>query len=181
MFEVSENTVESPREGTIVFCTENQACYPVTVVQEEAEPEMDRWKSRDFWHRSLAMRFTADWCGYCPNMATAVTYAKTLKKDRIEAVGMHPSGGQAFAGAVEMARRFAINGLPSLIVDSRALVQNYGPSASSGIIADVHEETENSYPTVTGIAFKSDFKSFTGFCVRGNEHGAVFAADELVF
>lgn len=155
VFEVSENTVESPREGTIVFCTENQACYPVTVVQEEAEPEMDRWKSRDFWHRSLAMRFTADWCGYCPNMATAVSYAKTLIKDKIEAVGMHPSGGQAFAGTEELAQRFAITGLPSLIVDSRALVQNYGASTASGIIADVHEETENTYPTVTGIAFKS--------------------------
>lgn len=38
------------------------------VVKGSEEPE--EWASKEFWHKSLAMRFTATWCGYCPNLAT---------------------------------------------------------------------------------------------------------------
>lgn len=155
VFAVSQNTEPVSREGVIVFCNENQVCVPVTVVQDEGDSVGEEWKSKEFYHRSLAMRFTADWCGYCPTMATSVEYAKALIPDKIEAVSMHPSGGLAFSGSYDMVSRFQISGFPSLIMDSRALVQNYSSSYASQLIKSVVEETECAYPASTGISFKS--------------------------
>lgn len=155
VFAVSQNTEPVSREGIIVFCNENQVCVPVTVVQDEGDSVGEEWKSKEFYHRSLAMRFTADWCGYCPTMATSVEYAKALIPDKIEAVSMHPSGGLAFSGAYDLVSRFQISGFPSLIMDSRALVQNYSSSYASQLIKSVVEETESAYPASTGISFKS--------------------------
>lgn len=158
VFAISKNTVAASRDGVIVFCNEMQICVPVTVIQEAADPVGDEWKSKDFYHRSLAMRFTADWCVYCPTMATSIEYAKNLMPDKIEAVSLHPSGGLAFSDAYDMMSRFQISGFPSLIVDSRAMVQNYSSSYTSQLIKSVVEETENSYPTSVGIAFKSSLE-----------------------
>ena len=49
------------------------------VVKGSEEPdEPEEWASKEFWHRSLAMRFTATWCGYCPNLATG--FAKAVSQ-----------------------------------------------------------------------------------------------------
>ena len=156
VFAIAENTDPVVREGVIVFCNENQMCIPVTVIQEQADPIGDEWKSKEFHHRSLAMRFTADWCGYCPMMASAIHGAQELMPNKIEAVSMHASGGLGFAQAYELVETFNVGGFPTLIMDSRADVPNYSPvSYTSGLIKSVLEETESSYPTKTGISFKT--------------------------
>lgn len=156
LFSIAPNTAPEPREGVIVFCNENQMCVPVTVIQEQADPIGEEWKSKEFHHRSLAMRFTADWCGYCPMMATAVYDAQDQVPNNIEAVSMHASGGLGFAQAYDLVETFNVEGFPTLIMDSRANVPNYSPTSyTSGLIKSVLEETEASYPTKTGISFKT--------------------------
>jgi len=157
-FEAVRNTESVSREGTIVFCNEKQNCVPVTVVQDEAGVIGDEWMTKDFFHRSLAMRFTADWCGYCPIMATTIEMAKAAMPDKIEAVSMHGSGGLGFSSASVFETRFDIEGYPSLIVDSRALVQNYESSYAKELIGKVINETEDAYPAKTGIAFTSSLE-----------------------
>ena len=156
LFSIARNYGLEPREGVIVFCNEEQTCVPVIVVQEKADPVGDEWKSRDFYHRSLAMRFTADWCGYCPMMASAIDGVKEAMPEKIEAVSMHVSGGLNFSQASVLANRFQVGSYPTLIMDSRADVPNYSPiSYTSGLIKSVLEETEAAYPPMTGISFNS--------------------------
>lgn len=176
LFSIAPNTAPEPREGVIVFCNEEQTCVPVTVVQEEADPVGEEWKSRDFYHRSLAMRFTADWCGYCPMMASAIDGAQEVMPEKIEAVSMHASGGLSYSQASVLANRFQIGGYPTLIMDSRADVPNYSPvSYTSGLIEEVLKETEASYPTKTGISFES---SLNGQQITVNLKLYVKEADE---
>lgn len=176
LFAIAENTDPVVREGVIVFCNENQMCVPVTVIQEEADPVGEEWKSRDFYHRSLAMRFTADWCGYCPMMASAIDGAQEVMPEKIEAVSMHASGGLSYSQASVLANRFQIGGYPTLIMDSRADVPNYSPvSYTSGLIEEVLKETEASYPTKTGISFES---SLNGQQITVNLKLYVKEADE---
>ena len=156
LFSIAPNSAPETREGVIVFCNEEQTCVPVTVMQDKADPVGDEWKSRDFYHRSLAMRFTADWCGYCPMMASAIDGAKESMPEKIEAVSMHASGGLNFSQASVLANRFQVGGYPTLIMDSRADVPNYTQiSYTSGLIKSVLEETEAAYPPMTGISFNS--------------------------
>ena len=92
----------------------------VTVIQRAVGTEADDWQLGEFAHRSLAMRFTADWCGYCPYMAVAFKNAKSQMGDRLELVSLH--GGKSryeFSGTATLERRFKASSYPTGIVDAR--------------------------------------------------------------
>ena len=151
-FEASANTSTTAREGIIVVCNDEQTCIPVTVKQAGAEPEEEEdmgWVNKKFYHRSLAMRFTADWCGYCPIVAENMETYERLYPNKIEAVSMHASGGLMFSGVQPMVNLYKITGFPTGILDSR--VEYY----STESIKQQVDLTEANYPTQTGVSYES--------------------------
>lgn len=132
----------------------------VTVIQRAVGTEADDWQLGEFAHRSLAMRFTADWCGYCPYMAVAFKNAKSQMGDRLELVSLHGDASRyEFSGTATLERRFKASSYPTGIVDARVSIPNYSSTATTtSVTVAAAEETVNNYPTTVGITCASSIK-----------------------
>ena len=155
-FTVEKNTLAESRTGVITF-RYGSLSKTFTVTQRPAGTEADDWKVDEFCHRSLALRFTADWCQYCPYMAKAFALAKNSMGDRFEPVSLHGSGSALFfSGTTSLGNRFGISGYPTGIVDGRAFIYN---SSQTNVTAEgamlIAEETQKYYPSTAGIACSS--------------------------
>lgn len=73
---------EEPRNGDLVFKGTDGEDYVVSFVQKG-----DKLPYR----RTAFMRFTATWCGNCPNMAAAVHQAEALDPDRYAIINFYGS------------------------------------------------------------------------------------------
>ncbi len=155
-FIVEPNTSAEERTAMITFCAD-QTCKAFTVKQRPAGTETDDWKSDAFVHRSLAMRFTATWCGYCPYMGTAFDSAKSQMGSALELVNLHGDGSDlVFSGTNELINRFRVSGFPTGVVDARASIPNYNSTATTASVAvGVAQETQQAYPAKTGIELES--------------------------
>ena len=161
-FAVSANPDQEEREGVIVFCNESGVCVPFTVYQEaapepEPEPSGVDWK-KSFVHKSLIMRFTATWCGYCPTMAETVALAQANRPGRYEVVNIH--GGSSdleFSKYRPLLNEYKITGYPTSVVDGRRRVDNYNPSYGVVVMESVQDETESNYETVTTVGINSSY------------------------
>lgn len=155
-FEADANPQAEPRSAVISFVS-GDIVRSVNVVQRAAGTEADDWKKDSFLQRSLAMRFTADWCGYCPYMAKAFDEAEQSMDGRFVTVSLH--GGQSaleFSSISSFLNRFNVAGFPTGIVDARANVPNYNNTSTTASVAKaVAEETHENYPSQTGIAVNS--------------------------
>ncbi len=153
-FKVGRNPGEDERSGIIVFCNDNQVCIPVNVSQSAASD----WASKGFYHRSLAMRFTATWCGYCPQMAVSMTKAQEKLVDKLEVVSLHgTSSDLAFAGTQSLQDYYGyITNFPTAVVDGRIAVLNASAEAVVEAVENVHIMSETIYPAATGISFSSN-------------------------
>ena len=67
---VEPNLTGASRTSEIVISCDI-ADVTVTVTQDAAEGALAQWTEKSFASRSLAMRFTATWCGYCPKIGRA--------------------------------------------------------------------------------------------------------------
>ena len=139
------NTMEIPSTTKLV----------VKGSEEHEEPE--EWANKVFWHKSLGMRFTATWCGYCPNLATSFAKATSQYPNKIEMLNLHPtSSNLGFSGTTMMENIFRITGYPTGIIDYRSLIENYTSNDyTAKLIVNAAKETESKYPTKTGISFTS--------------------------
>ena len=154
-FTVEPNTLPQDRTTVITFVAGNLA-KEFTLTQRAAGTEADDWKKDDFVRRSLAMRFTGDWCGYCPYMATAFESAKQQMGDDMVILNIHGGGSTYdFSKADTYIKRFSVKGFPTGVIDTRAIVQNDEPSVVSSIVVDLIEESQNAYPSKSGIALNS--------------------------
>ncbi len=154
VFNAAANELDEPRTGMISLCNDNQVCLAVAVIQR-GRLNMER---DDFHHRSVAMRFTADWCGYCPNMASAFETAAQNMPDRLEVLSVHCDGGLYFKDCAYWLSQYAVPGFPTGIIDGRMLVENYDKETIVKYTEQYAQETENTYSTVTGIALSSAVK-----------------------
>lgn len=155
-FTVEPNTTPETRKAIITFCA-GTTCQAFTLTQRAGGTEADDWKYDSFVDRSLAMRYTATWCGYCPYMATAFESAKAQLGDALVLVNLHSAeSSYEFSGTTTLAKRFGINNLPTGVVDARASVPNYNStSTTAAVVMDLANETQEVYPAKTGIACKS--------------------------
>lgn len=157
-FTASANISYSERSGVIVFCNDAGVCVPFNVVQAAAEPVSVDW-NKDFVHKSLVMRFTATWCGWCPRMAKSIEKAKEIIPNKLEAVSVH--GGESalqFSASNElMGHYLTLWAYPTSIIDGRRLVDNDEIEYTANIIKGYVEETEENYPVSTTIAASSLF------------------------
>lgn len=124
------------------------------VVKGSEEPE--EWASKEFWHKSLAMRFTATWCGYCPNLATGFAKAVSQYPNKIEQLNLHPtSSNLGFSGTSALSNIFNVTGYPTGMIDYRSRIGNSASDYAATTVVDAVKETEKNYPVKTGISFSS--------------------------
>lgn len=153
LFDVAPNEGSSSRTAVISF-TSSSTSLEYTLTQGTDGLGSRDWTAGTFVHRSLAMRFTATWCGYCPMMAEAFDKAKSQMNGALELVSLHAIDSDIpFSGTRTLANRFNISGYPTGIVDARASIPNYSSTATTAKTAvSVANETQSAYPASVGIA-----------------------------
>ncbi len=154
-FEVSANTSDQAREGIIVVCNDNQVCIPVVVKQKGVPAEGDEWMTKDFYHRSIAMRFTADWCGWCPIMATAFKEAQKTLPDKLEVLSVHADGALKCDASISLSNNYSINSFPTGLIDGRTIIGNDDVAILVSRVSSIVKETEERYSTITGASWNS--------------------------
>ena len=156
---ISESTSSSPRMANITVSSSNEVVSrEISVIQApvSSETDDDSWVKEEFVHRSLVMRFTADWCGYCPIMATAVHMAQESLPDKIEALSVHGGGsGLASKASEALTRHYGIEAFPTGLIDGMTQIQNNEPSVTAERIINAVNETEAKYETLTGASWTS--------------------------
>lgn len=159
-FEVEANPDQAERSDVIVFCNETGVCVPLMVMQEAAPepgPSGLDW-TKDFAHKSLIMRFTATWCGYCPIMAETVAMAQASRPGRYELVNIHGGGSDLeFSQYRTLLNEYNIGGYPTAVIDGRRMLQNYTPSYGKTLVEQFQDETESTYPVCSAIGVQSAF------------------------
>lgn len=155
LFDVAPNTGSSSRTAVITF-TSVATSLEFTITQGTDGLGSRDWTAGKFVHRSLAMRFTATWCGYCPMMADAFDNAKSQMNGALELVSLHGSESELeFSGTNTLVRRFSVGGFPTGVIDCRAEIQNYAASYTASMAMNVAKETQKEYPASVGIAGSS--------------------------
>lgn len=130
------------------------------IVKDDEKPE--EWVGKEFWHRSLAMRFTATWCGYCPNLATGFAKAVSQYPNKIEQLNLHPaSSNLGFSGTSALSNIFNVTGYPTGMIDYRSRIGNYASDDAATLVVDAVKETEKYYPVKTGTSFSSSVSGNT--------------------
>lgn len=120
------------------------------------------WADREFWHKSLGMRFTATWCGYCPNLATGFAKAVSQYPNKIELLNLHPTSSiLGFSGTSALANIFKVTGYPTGMIDYRKQIDNYASDYAATLVVNAVKETESNYPVKTGISFSSSVSGNT--------------------
>ena len=139
-------------EGQIdAIATKNIPSTTKIVVRGSEEPE--EWASKEFWHKSLAMKFTATWCAPCATMAGSMEKSIALYPNKIEEINFHNDTDFPFGSYSGIASIFHVNSFPSVFVDQRKRVYNNDNAPS--LLVEAVKETESNYPTKTGISFTS--------------------------
>ena len=114
------------------------------------------WTQYPFVHKSLGMRFTATWCGWCPRMNKSFHRAMELYPDKIIYIAIHAGGSDLqFEYGDNLVNRYRIGGYPNGIVDGRVTISNYDIETTAGMIVSAVQETENNYLTATGVSLAS--------------------------
>lgn len=151
-------------EGQIDALTEiNIPSNTKIVVKGSEDPDdPEDWAGKEFWHKSLGMRFTATWCGYCPNLATGFAKAVSQYPNKIEQLNLHPtSSNLGFSGTSALSNIFNVTGYPTGMIDYRSRIGNCASDYAATIVVDAVKETEKNYPVKTGISFSSSVSGST--------------------
>ncbi len=157
-FSVGANPEYEARRGVLVFCDDIGTCLPVMVTQKarEGTPYQMDW-SKDFYRRSLFLRFTGTWCGFCPRMSRAQDRVSEAFPDRLEVAALHDMNSLLrFTGTASIQIQYAISSYPTMIVDGRCKVRNAGSVEQTyQNLTTALEKSYNGLPTVTGIGMTS--------------------------
>lgn len=156
-FQVAANPLERDRSGFISFCDDNGTSLTVSVKQAAHIPGPDDidW-TRDFYHRSLVMRFTATWCPHCPVMHQTVARALADYPGKLVHVAIHGYDSKLYNDSVApLISTYRISGYPTSVVDGRVQIHNEGVDIAAPKIIAAAKETESLYGTNTGIAINS--------------------------
>lgn len=159
------NETTQQRTANIYVSTADASIVRTLTVTQAPHPEDDGdavWEDMEFYHRSLVMCFTADWCGYCPMMATAIELAQADLPEKIEAVRVHGEGSSLSNDlSLRICSNYQIHDFPTALVDCSTYVANYESSYTASLIVNAIRNTEDTYDTCTGTMWTSS--------VSGNE------------
>lgn len=116
---------------------------------------------RQYYRRSLALRFTATWCQWCPSMGEAVDLAMEETGDRIVPFNCHPTnsvGGLGWSGTTVFLNRYNPEDVyPCGIFNSYAKITNQSSaSKTSEAFVDLSDEAVAEMPATSCISAESD-------------------------
>lgn len=154
VLDVEANPTTDLRSGSLTLDC-NGTLYNVTVNQGLTSNATITDFETPFFRRSLAMRFTATWCGYCPMMAESFKEAINELPDRIVGFTVYADDGRSLISsdcANELSNMYRVNGFPTGKVNALATVQNYAPSIGKEIIIGLAEEAVEQLPAKTAIS-----------------------------
>lgn len=161
MVRTAANESASARSATVTVRTDDGTLVrTVGVVQSAAEEggegqEVD-WTQYDFVHKSLVMRYTATWCGWCPRMNKTIHRAQELAPDAFNYMVLHDGGSDLqFSQATPLANQFGLSAFPTGMVDARIKVSNGDIEETAKIFVSSVEETVKTYGTITGADIRS--------------------------
>ncbi len=121
--------------------------------------------TRDFYKRSLAMKFTGMWCHNCPNMSVIIQTASESWPNRLISMELHKDQGGVdpyeLATMSQLTTRFNISAYPMTIVDVRALVENGQVAVKAPLLVNVGKESLANYKPACGITFNSSLSGRT--------------------
>ena len=154
--EVEANPGSSMRSGTLEINCGGQN-YSVAVRQGLTnDSEIEDFDS-PFFRRTLAMRFTATWCGYCPRMAEAYKQAISANPDRLIPMSIHSGNSEVYSeNGDEIASKYRVSAFPTGIVNAYAEVQNYDSSVCTEMISGLVDEAVEKLPAKTAISAVSE-------------------------
>ena len=181
-FQVMPNPYNYYRNSVITFCAEEQCIpfvveqepnpnYNPPLPEDPENPGLpdnpgtpddpvgpdtpgseEDWLTSAFYHHSLVMRFSADWCILCPNMKVLLDYAKKELPDRIEEINVHTITSALGNDVSEaIVKHYGISAYPVALVNGVTYIDN------SGNIIDTIRETEENYLPVTGVSWTSSY------------------------
>lgn len=149
----------SARGGSIVLSAVDFPYeYVINLVQSGyAGEETGDWKQLPFVHQSVAMRFTATWCGWCPYMNRSILRAQELYPGKIQHLALHGGGSDLqFDPTGTLMSLFRTNAFPTGIMDGRIKVNNSTDIESvAANFIEASKQTEQTYGTVSGLALRS--------------------------
>ena len=152
---VKDNSAEGAqdRSGMVVIVANGQE-YTVEINQMGGNMSVDF--SKVFRRRSLMLRFTATWCGYCPMMGQAVEDAVEMYPGHIIPMFVHASnsrGGMAYEKAEEFERMYKVSGYPTGVFNSMVTFGNQSSIADTKeAIVNLAKEAVADLPSNTAIA-----------------------------
>ena len=153
--EVGENGGEDFRSASLTVSCASGGSQSIALNQGYSfASEISNW-SRAFYRRSLAMRFTATWCGNCPMMAESFKLA-VEENPRIVPMTIHGSSSDVYSeNADDIMDTYDIEGYPTGVVNALAVVENYQTNITSGMLTGLADEAAEQLPSKTGIAAAS--------------------------
>ncbi|MBQ6300444.1 MAG: Omp28-related outer membrane protein [Bacteroidales bacterium] len=156
---VEDNPRSAARAGSFVIAAADGSVeYVINVVQSGNQGgAVGDWEALPFYHQSLAMRFTATWCGWCPVMHTSITRAQQLYPGKILHLALHGTDSELiFSPTGTLMSQYRTNAFPTGIVDGRIRVANDTDNdAAAACFIAASKETEETYGTVSGMAIRS--------------------------
>ena len=155
-----ENPDKAARSARVTIAsTDGTLQHILQVVQSGGEEtETGDWKKQPFVHQSLAMRFTATWCGWCPRMNRTVHRAMELYPGHILHLALHEPGSDLpFRDVSPLLGQYEVHGYPAGIIDGRMQLDNKPTSEMAPLLVEIVKETEDFYGTHTGVDISSTF------------------------
>lgn len=157
----AETNIDSrARSATLTFSSKDGSITRViSIVQSGNKPDDGNdgdWKEYPFVHQSVAMRFTATWCGWCPRMNKTIKRAQELYPGHIQQIALHGGGSDLqFSKVNDLMNLFGISGFPTGVVDGRMLVENSDIESTAQKMVEIVKETEHTYGTASGVEISS--------------------------
>ena len=131
------------------------SCKPMDTPSNLESDEVD-W-TKDFYHKSFVMKFTANWCGLCPRMTEPVKLAQEQNPDKIVLMDIHGTNDPfVFDDSSVLMNHYGVVGYPTGFFDFRYEVQNGSSEQVAKQLSGYLTQTEHD-PAVSAISYKSSF------------------------
>lgn len=152
---LEDNTLETEREGSILFTTLESENLTIRVIQS-GHVEVD-W-TRTFYKRPLVYRFTGDWCGYCPNLEYDIATFNREEPGRLSVMcfyDLSSSPHLSYKYSTKFESRFSAFDKPTLVIDERGYCSGVASPGYLSVMKKEIEEEKSAFLTRTAIAVQT--------------------------
>lgn len=172
---LDENTSPEQRMAEIAVSCGGQE-QAISVLQFAKLSEDVDW-SREFYRRSLAMKFTGQGCSNCPRMSEAFHNAQEQRPDSFEIMNIHsylPTDYLYYDNASLFVEHYGIGGWPHAVFNSVGDIGAYNLSTVQNMVVQLVDEASDT-PARTSVSLNSSYQdgiiSLEGY-IAATENGS---------